>query len=122
MQSRLTGVDRVRPTMNPRESNESPSQEATRIAEIEVTVAIGCFLRGVSQPAESHGWGIENTDQPQSRQTVTSGDGVTGGWLRVRGEFLYKRISAGIVATESDWHFGQFTHLPHCESWSLSGR
>lgn len=38
-----------------------------------------------SQPADSHEWGIENSDHPQSRQTRMSGDGVMGGWLSVRG-------------------------------------
>ena len=37
-----------------------------------------------NHPAESQERGIENSDQPQSRQTRTSGDGVMGGWLRVR--------------------------------------
>jgi len=62
-------------------------QEATRTAEMEVTVAVGCFLSGLSQPAESQESGIENSDQPQSTQTLTYGEGVIGGWLRVRGEF-----------------------------------
>lgn len=38
-----------------------------------------------SQPADSHERGTENSDQPQSRQIRTSGDGVSGGWLNVRG-------------------------------------
>jgi hypothetical protein len=37
-----------------------------------------------NHPAESQEHGIKNSDQPQSRQTVISGDGVMGGWLRVR--------------------------------------
>ncbi len=37
-----------------------------------------------NHPAESQERGIENSDQPQSRQTSTSGEGVKGGWLRVR--------------------------------------
>jgi hypothetical protein len=37
-----------------------------------------------SQPAESQECGIENSDQPQSRQTITSGEGFIGGWLNVR--------------------------------------
>jgi hypothetical protein len=40
-----------------------------------------------SQPAESQGFGIENSLQPQSRQTRMSGEGDMGGWLRVRGPF-----------------------------------
>lgn len=41
-----------------------------------------------SQPADSQERGTENSDQPQSRQIRTSGDGVKGGWLNVRGPFL----------------------------------
>ncbi len=54
---------------------------------MEVTVAVGCFLSGRSQPAESQASGMENSDQPQSMQMLTSGEGVMGGWLRVRGKF-----------------------------------
>ena len=43
-----------------------------------------CVRMGRSHPAESQERGIENSDQPQSRQTRTSGEGVMGGWLRVR--------------------------------------
>jgi hypothetical protein len=39
---------------------------------------------GRSHPAESQERGIENSDHPQSRQTMTSGEGVIGGWLRTR--------------------------------------
>jgi hypothetical protein len=38
-----------------------------------------------NHPAESQERGMENSDQPQSRQTRTSGEGVMGGWLSVRG-------------------------------------
>ena len=61
-----------------------------------------CFLCDFSQPADSQSSGIAKLDRPQSRQTLTSGDGVNGGRLRVRGTFLYKRISAGMVATASE--------------------
>jgi hypothetical protein len=44
-----------------------------------------CGRMGRSQPAESHDRGIENSDQPQSKQALMSGEGVMGGWLRVRG-------------------------------------
>jgi hypothetical protein len=44
----------------------------------------GCGRIERNHPAESHERGIENSDQPQSRQTMMSGDGVMGGWLRVR--------------------------------------
>jgi hypothetical protein len=40
-----------------------------------------------NHPAESQERGIENSDQPQSRQTCMSGEGVMGGWLKVRGLF-----------------------------------
>jgi hypothetical protein len=40
-----------------------------------------------SQPADSQERGTENSDQPQSRQMRTSGEGVSGGWLNVRGLF-----------------------------------
>ena len=51
----------------------------------EDTVAgVDCVRMGRSHPAESQERGIENSDQPQSRQTRTSGEGVMGGWLRVR--------------------------------------
>jgi hypothetical protein len=43
-------------TTSPRPPRRAPlesPQEATRIAEMAVTVAGGCFLTGLSQPAES---------------------------------------------------------------------
>ena len=40
-----------------------------------------------NHPAESQDRGTENSDQPQSRQMRTSGEGVKGGWLNVRGLF-----------------------------------
>ena len=61
-------------------------QEATRTEEMDVMVAVGCFLWGRSQPADSQESGMANSDHPQSVQTLTSGEGVIGGWLRVRGE------------------------------------
>lgn len=39
----------------------------------------GCGRSDRNQPAESHARGITNSDQPQSRQTRMSGDGVIGG-------------------------------------------
>ncbi len=39
---------------------------------------------GFSQ-AETQDTGMMNSLQPQSKQTCTSGDGVMGGWLKVRG-------------------------------------
>ena len=46
--------------------------------------------RGRNHPFDSHECGIENSDQPQSMQTRISGDGVSGGWLSVRGPFTIK--------------------------------
>ena len=43
-----------------------------------------CGPGGRSHPAESQELGMENSDQPQSRQTRMSGEGVKGGWLRIR--------------------------------------
>lgn len=64
-------------------------------------------LCGRSHPAESHVGGMENSDHPQSRHTMISGDGVMGGWLSVRGLLRYSRTSAGIRESALDWHFGQ---------------
>jgi hypothetical protein len=70
-----------------------------------------------SQPADSQDFGMENSLQPQSRQVMISGDGLSGGWLRVRGPLRYRRISAGTVARASESHFGQHTlHLGPGES------
>jgi len=55
-------------------SDQSPAIAGVWIA--------GLTTRGVIeriQPAESHARGTENSDQPQSRQTLMSGDGVMGG-------------------------------------------
>jgi len=43
-----------------------------------------CVRMERNHPADSQERGIENSDQPQSKHTRTSGDGVMGGWLRVR--------------------------------------
>jgi hypothetical protein len=51
---------------------------------IDAGVGTGCGRIGRSHPAESQERGMENSDHPQSRQTITSGDGVIGGWLSVR--------------------------------------
>jgi hypothetical protein len=45
----------------------------------------GCGRIGRSHPADNQERGMKNSDHPQSRQTRTSGDGVIGGWLKVRG-------------------------------------
>jgi hypothetical protein len=55
-----------------------------RAEEMDGVTATGCGRIGRSHPAESQERGIENSDHPQSRQTMTSGDGVIGGWLSVR--------------------------------------
>lgn len=67
----------------------------------------GCGRSGRSHPADSQERGIENSDHPQSRQTKMSGEGVIGGWLKVRGLLRYSRTSAGIRETAVDWHFRQ---------------
>lgn len=64
---------------------------------------------GRSQPAASHARGTENSLQPQSRQILTSGEGVIGGWLRVRCPLRYNRISAGTLVKTSDLQLGQDT-------------
>jgi hypothetical protein len=46
---------------------------------ISVSATAGCGRRERSQPAESHARGMTNSDQPQSRQTRISGEGVMGG-------------------------------------------
>jgi hypothetical protein len=51
--------------------------------------------------------GIRNSDQPQSRQTWTSGFRENGGWLSVRGALRYRRISAGMTDKSSDLQLGQ---------------
>jgi len=51
---------------------------------MEAVAGAACVRMGRSHPAESQERGIENSDQPQSTQTLTSGDGVMGGWLKVR--------------------------------------
>ena len=48
----------------------------------------GAGRNELSHPAESQVFGMENSLQPQSRQTRLSGEGDMGGWLRVRGPFL----------------------------------
>jgi hypothetical protein len=73
---------------------------------------IGWGRSGRSQPAASQACGIENSDQPQSRQTWISGAGVIGGWLRVRGLLRKSRISAGIVEIHPDSHLGQTISAP----------
>ena len=46
---------------------------------IPVAFTAGCGRRDRNQPAESQARGIMNSDQPQSRQTRMSGEGVMGG-------------------------------------------
>jgi len=48
-------------------------------AAIPASLTVGCGRRERNQPAESHARGITNSDQPQSRQTRMSGEGVIGG-------------------------------------------
>jgi hypothetical protein len=51
---------------------------------MDAVAGAGCVRIERNHPAESQERGIENSDQPQSRQTMTSGDGVMGGWQMVR--------------------------------------
>lgn len=46
---------------------------------IPASVTVGCGRSERNHPAESHARGITNSDQPQSRQTRMSGEGVIGG-------------------------------------------
>jgi hypothetical protein len=41
-----------------------------------------------------------------------SGDGVNGGWLKVRGALRYRRISAGIKDRDPELHLGQDIDTP----------
>lgn len=52
---------------------------AALAVEIPASLTVGCGRRERNQPAESHARGITNSDQPQSRQTRMSGEGVMGG-------------------------------------------
>jgi hypothetical protein len=51
----------------------------TPAAAIPASLTVGCGRSERNQPAESHARGITNSDQPQSRQTRISGEGVIGG-------------------------------------------
>jgi hypothetical protein len=44
-----------------------------------VSATAGCGRRERNHPAESQARGMTNSDQPQSRQTRMSGEGVMGG-------------------------------------------
>jgi hypothetical protein len=50
----------------------------------EGAVDTACGRIAPNHPAASQERGMENSDQPQSRHTRTSGEGVMGGWLKVR--------------------------------------
>ncbi len=81
-----------------------------------------CGRSGRSHPAASQAWGIENSDQPQSRQTRISGEGVMGGWLRVLGTLRKSLTSAGITDRAPDSHFGHtIKHLnKYVQLWGRS--
>jgi hypothetical protein len=51
---------------------------------MEDALGTACGRMGRSHPAERYERGMENSLQPQSRQTWMSGEGVSGGWLRMR--------------------------------------
>jgi len=65
-------------------SSRQEASAATFVATMGVAVGAGCGRNERNHPAASQERGIENSDQPQSRHTMTSGEGVMGGWLRVR--------------------------------------
>src|SRR5258708_31737442 len=44
-----------------------------------------------------------------------SGEGVNGGWLKVRGALRYRRISAGIKDSDPELHLGQDIDTPQKE-------
>jgi len=44
-----------------------------------------------------------------------SGEGVNGGWLKVRGALRYRRISAGIKDSDPELHLGQDIETPQKE-------
>ena len=83
--------------------SENQFSMTAALAETRVlTFALDGGDSGRSQPPPSQERGMENSDQPQSTQTRTSGDGVRGGWLSVRVELRYNRISAGTTVTDED--------------------
>ena len=61
--------------------------ETAGTSEAAITVSLAALVERTdcSHPAESQDRGTENSDQPQSKHTLISGEGVTGGWLNVRG-------------------------------------
>ena len=61
--------------------------ETAGTSEAVITVSLAELVERTdcSHPAESQDRGTENSDQPQSKHTLISGEGVTGGWLNVRG-------------------------------------
>jgi hypothetical protein len=65
-------------------SSRQDAIAATFEEAMDAVAGAGCVRIERNHPAESQERGIENSDQPQSRQTLTSGDGVMGGLLRVR--------------------------------------
>jgi hypothetical protein len=87
----LTGISLLpQPPVNERggkAKSRSSRQEAsagTFAEAMDAVAGAGCGRIERNHPAASQERGIENSDHPQSRQTKTSGDGVIGGWLRVR--------------------------------------
>ena len=99
-------------------ANPCPYAAATLDAEGIASIRARSGGSGRNHPANRHDCGIDSSAQPQSRQTQTSGEGVTGGWLIVRDELRYNRISAGTTDTDPDWHFGQSILKPRGTSTS----
>lgn len=99
----------LEPDMGPSEAN-CPLYITAAVAgtaAIAASLGVGWGRSERNQPAESHARGITNSDQPQSMHTRMSGEGVMGGWLKVRGLLRYSRTSAGTTDRAADWHLGQ---------------
>jgi len=87
-------------------------EAATASLVVVIALTDCCGRAGRSHPAASQLRGIENSEKPHSWQTFTSGEGVIGGWLNVRGVLRYSRISAGTTDIDADWHLGQIIGTP----------
>jgi hypothetical protein len=61
--------------------------ETAGTSEAASTLSLTALAEGTDRnhPAESQERGTENSDQPQSKHILISGEGVTGGWPNIRG-------------------------------------
>jgi len=71
---RALSVDCGLPQSQTYDARAAASEDA-----ISFLLGTACGRGGRNHPAESQERGMENSDQPQSRQTCTSGEGVMGG-------------------------------------------